>query len=91
MPRNPVSELVVPLRNAWNITRYKRSPRTMQIIREQVIRHLKVKEDEELWIDPAVNEYIWKRGIENPPRKITLRIERHDQPDFPIEVTLKED
>ena len=48
-------------------------------------------EDEELWIDPAVNEYIWKRGIENPPRKITLRIERHDQPDFPIEVTLKED
>ena len=51
----------------------------------------KVKEDEELWIDPAVNEYIWKRGIENPPRKITLRIERHDQPDFPIEVTLKED
>ena len=48
MPRNPVSELVVPLRNAWNITRYKRSPRAMQIIREQVIRHLKVKEDEEL-------------------------------------------
>ena len=37
----------------------------MQIIREQVIRHLKVREDEELYIDPEVNEHIWKRGIEN--------------------------
>ena len=67
MVRPNESELIVPLRNAWNITRYKRAPRAMQIIREQVIRHLKVREDEELYIDPEVNEHIWKRGIENPP------------------------
>ena len=64
MARPNESELIVPLRNAWNITRYKRAPRAMQIIREQVIRHLKVREDEELYIDPEVNEHIWKRGIE---------------------------
>ena len=46
MARANESELIVPLRNAWNITRYKRAPRAMQIIREQVIRHLKVREDE---------------------------------------------
>ena len=51
---------------------YKRAPRAMQIIREQVIRHLKVREDEELYIDPEVNEHIWKRGIENPPRRFVL-------------------
>ena len=72
----------------WNITRYKRAPRAMQIIREQVIRHLKVREDEELYIDEEVNEYIWKRGIENPPRKVKLLVIRHDEPDIPVEVKL---
>ena len=43
MARPNESELIVPLRNAWNITRFKRAPRAMQIIREQVIRHLKVR------------------------------------------------
>ncbi|HIF16690.1 MAG TPA: 50S ribosomal protein L31e [Candidatus Poseidoniales archaeon] len=91
MARAAVSELVVPLRKAWNITRYKRSPRAIKIIRNEVIRHLKVKEDEEIWIDQAVNEAIWKNGIENPPRKIRLEITRHDEPDIPIEVKLVEE
>ncbi|MBR68595.1 MAG: 50S ribosomal protein L31e [Candidatus Poseidoniales archaeon] len=88
MARANESELIVPLRNAWNITRYKRAPRAMQIIREQVIRHLKVREDETLYIDEEVNEYIWKRGIENPPRKVRLLVIRHDEPDIPVEVKL---
>ena len=91
MARAAVSELVVPLRKAWNMTRFKRSPRAIKIIRNEVIRHLKVKEDEEIWIDQAVNEAIWKNGIENPPRKIRLQITRHDEPDIPIEVKLAEE
>ncbi|MBT6972169.1 MAG: 50S ribosomal protein L31e [Euryarchaeota archaeon] len=91
MARAAVSELVVPLRKAWNITRFKRSPRAIKIIRNEVIRHLKVREDEEIWIDQAVNEAIWKNGIENPPRKIRLEITRHDEPDIPIEVKLVEE
>ena len=85
------SELTVPLRKAWSITRYKRAPRAIQIIREHVIHHLKVREDEEVWIDPSVNEHIWARGIENPPRKIRLQVTRHDEPDIPIEVKLFEE
>ena len=73
MARAAVSELVVPLRNAWNITRYKRAPRAIQIIKNEVVRHLKVAEDEEVWIDPAVNEAIWSRGIEKPPSKVRVR------------------
>jgi len=91
MARDPVSELVVPLRKAWNITRFKRAPRAMQIIRNEVIRHLKVREDEEIWIDPSVNEHIWSRGIEKPPRKVRLQVTRHDEPDIPIEVKLWEE
>ena len=91
MARAAVSELVVPLRNAWNINRFKRAPRAMQIIKNEVVKHLKVTEEEEVWIDPAVNEAIWARGIENPPRKIRLQVTRHDEPDIPIEVKLMED
>ena len=58
-------KLVVPLRKAWNITRFKRAPRAIQIIRDEVIRHLKVLPEEEIYIDPSVNEKIWERGIEN--------------------------
>ncbi len=67
MARAATSELIVPLRNAWNITRYKRAPRAIQIIKDEVIRHLKVLPEEEIYIDPEVNEKIWERGIENPP------------------------
>ena len=88
MARAATSELVVPLRKAWNITRFKRAPRAIQIIRDEVIRHLKVLPEEEIYIDPSVNEKIWERGIENPPRKIKLHVTRHDEPDIPIEVKL---
>jgi len=91
MVRPNESELVVPLRHAWNITRFKRAPRAMQIIREQVIKHVKVTAEEELYIDPEVNEHIWKRGIENPPRKVTLIVTRHDEPGIPVEVKLKKE
>ncbi len=91
MARASVSELIVPLRGAWNITRFKRAPRAIQIIKDHVIQHLKVTEDEEVWIDPSVNEKIWSRGIENPPRKIRLQVIRHDEPDIPIEVKLFEE
>jgi len=79
------------LRGAWNITRYKRSPRAITIIRNEVIRHLKVTEEEELYIDPDVNEYIWANGIENPPRKVRLQITRFEEDDIPIEVKLLEE
>ena len=59
--------------------------------RNEVIRHLKVTPEEEIYIDPSVNEHIWARGIENPPRKIKLQVTRHDEPDFPIEVTLAQE
>ena len=92
MARGKESELIVPLRKAWNITRFKRAPRAMQIIREEVIRHCKVQEDETIYIDENVNKHIWSRGIENPPRKVRLMLIRHDVPDMPdVEVRLFEE
>ncbi|TXT56558.1 MAG: 50S ribosomal protein L31e [Candidatus Thorarchaeota archaeon] len=61
----------VPLRKAyWTGTRLRRTNRAVRILREFVERHMK---PEELEIQPEVNERIWSRGIEKPPRRIRIR------------------
>jgi large subunit ribosomal protein L31e len=71
----------IPLRRAWIAPRKKRTPRAMRIIRSFVQRHMKVEpevkgeEEEEgrLVISNEVNERLWSRGIEKPPRNIRVR------------------
>lgn len=57
------------------IPRTKRAPRAMRMIREFVSKHLK---SDELIFDAEVNEFIWARGIQKPPRKITVRVVKSD-------------
>jgi large subunit ribosomal protein L31e len=60
----------------------KRAPRAMHLIRAFITKHMKltmrVEEEEEkelpqLVISKEVNEKVWSRGIEKPPRKIRVR------------------
>jgi len=71
----------IPLRRAWIAPRKKRTPRAMRIVKSFVQRHMKVEtevkgeEEEEgrLVISNEVNEKLWSRGIEKPPRNIRVR------------------
>jgi large subunit ribosomal protein L31e len=72
----------VPLGKAWIMPPNKRSPKAMRMIRSFVMKHMKLevrgeKEEEEepkrLIISNDVNERVWMRGIEKPPRKIRIR------------------
>ena len=74
----------IPLGKAWLMPPNKRAPKAMRIIRDFVKRHMKLearKEGEEeeevepkrLIISNDVNERVWSRGIEKPPRKIRVR------------------
>ncbi|MBN2228089.1 MAG: 60S ribosomal protein L31 [Candidatus Thorarchaeota archaeon] len=61
----------VPLRKAyWTGSRLRRANRSVRILREFVERHMK---PEELLIQPEVNEKLWARGIERPPRRVRVR------------------
>jgi large subunit ribosomal protein L31e len=62
----------VPLRMAWIAPRKKRSPRAIRILRSFIRRHMKI-DDDSIIIANEVNEKIWDRGIEKPPRKIRIR------------------
>jgi large subunit ribosomal protein L31e len=61
----------VPLRKAyWTGSRLRRSNRAVRILRHFVERHMK---PEELLIQPEVNERIWAKGIQKPPRRVRIR------------------
>jgi len=73
----------IPLGKAWVRPPKKRAPRAMQLIKAFVTKHMKldmrVEEEEEkeelpkLIISNDVNEKVWSRSIEKPPRKIRVR------------------
>jgi large subunit ribosomal protein L31e len=73
----------IPLQKALIRPPKKRAPRAMQLIKIFITKHMKlavtVSEDEEeeelpqLIVSQEVNEKIWDRGIEKPPRKIRVR------------------
>ena len=74
----------IPLRDAWRSPRRHRAPRAIRLIRSFIQRHMKVglktgleeEEEERLIISNEVNEWIWRRGIEKPPRKVRVRAVR---------------
>jgi large subunit ribosomal protein L31e len=73
----------IPLGKATVRPPKKRAPRAMQLIRAFITKHMKVEmhleeEEEEgelpkVIISGEVNEKVWGRGIEKPPRKIRVR------------------
>jgi large subunit ribosomal protein L31e len=73
----------VPLGKCWIAPPNRRASRALRIIRGFVVKHMKLeargKEEEgeeepkRLVIDNGVNERVWGRGVEKPPRKIRIR------------------
>jgi large subunit ribosomal protein L31e len=72
----------IPLAKAWIRPPKKRAPRAMHMIREFITKHMKLEvrvEEEEkgemptLTVSREVNERVWSKGIEKPPRKIRVR------------------
>jgi len=71
----------IPLRKVWIAPRKKRAPRAARLVKSFVLKHMKVRteadeeeEAEKLVISNEVNEKLWSRGIEKPPRKIRVRV-----------------
>ena len=61
---------VIPLAKARRGPRNKRAKKAIRYLREYMTRHFK---PESLIISQEVNEKIWERGIQKPPRKIKVR------------------
>ncbi len=79
--------MVIPLRATKQAPRTRRAKRAVKEVRETVMRHMRVSEDN-VWIDATVNEKLWENGIRNPPSKITVKAVKFE--DGLVEVSLAE-
>jgi large subunit ribosomal protein L31e len=66
----------VPLKEAWNAQRYRRSERAMMVLKAFAVRHMKATT---VTVDTSVNEVIWARGIKSPPHKIRVKMTKDDE------------
>jgi len=61
----------VPLRRAWIAPRGRRTLRAVKILRDFVMRHMKT---EDVALSNEINEEVWVRSIEKPPRRIRIKV-----------------
>ena len=71
MPKDDYYVYVVPLRRVYWGRRSNRADRAVRLLRAFIKRHLKI---ENVVITSEVNNYIWSRGREKPPRKIKVLV-----------------
>ncbi|MGC9176346.1 MAG: 50S ribosomal protein L31e [Thermoplasmata archaeon] len=73
----------IPLRRLKLISRRRRADAALRFIEIHISKKFKVPL-EKVWIDPKLNEHIWKRGIEKPPSKVSVKVVK-----FPEENTVE--
>ena len=67
MPEEKI--FTIPLREAFDKPRTKRAKIATNIVRNFLIKHMK---SENIKLGKSINEEIWKRGIQKPPRKVRI-------------------
>lgn len=74
----PVDERIytVPLVRAWIAPRHRRAEKAVSVLKAFVERHMKPSS---IIIDTGVNEAIWKHGMQNPPRRIRVRLTKDEE------------
>lgn len=65
---------IIPLAKARKGPRNKWAKKSIRYLREFMTRHFK---PESLIISQEVNERIWERGIQKPPRKLKVRVTKN--------------
>lgn len=65
---------IVPLVKARRGPRNKRAKKAIRFLREYVTRHFK---PESLVVSQEVNQKIWERSIQKPPRKLKVRVTKN--------------
>ena len=68
---------VVPLKKAWRRKRHRRAEAAMKFLRAFIARHTKTP-PELVKISNKVNEAIWRHGMNSPPRKLRVVVEKKD-------------
>ena len=61
---------VIPLRDVKRVPCYKRAIAAIKDIRSYLEHHMK---SDDVKLDKSINEAVWARGSQKPPRRIRVR------------------
>lgn len=67
---------IIPIREKIRVVpRYKKTNKAIKTIKEFLARHMKIRDRDlkKIKVDKYVNEYMWARGIKNPPHKVKVK------------------
>ena len=67
---------VINLNRLYWTGRYRRAARAIRRIKEFIKRHTKA---ENIIIDNSINEYVFSRAYDKPPRKVIVKLTRIDE------------
>jgi len=86
----------VPLGDAYETVRNKRTPRAIKILRAFIARHMK-SDGARIVLSENLNKHLWVRSIQKPPRRVKVRLIKDEGvvraylPDEKIEEPKKKD
>jgi len=69
-------EYTIPLRKKCRVVpRHKKTPKAVKTIKEFLVRHMKIYDRDlnKIKIDRYLNEFLWFKGIKNPPPKVKIK------------------
>jgi large subunit ribosomal protein L31e len=74
-------EYVIPLREKCRpVPRYKKTNKAVKSVKEFLARHMKIRDRDldKIKLDIHLNEFLWARGIKNPPHKVKVKAIKED-------------
>ena len=90
MAEEPMERIYqIPLKKVYERPRTKRAPLAIRFIKKFIARHMDA-DIKHVWIDRSVNEKVWERGIQKPPRKIRVMAVKFPEDDL-VEVSIPEE
>jgi len=69
-------EYIIPLREKIRVSpRYKKTNKAIKTVKEFLVRHMKIRDRDlrKIKLSTYLNEFLWNRGIRNPPHKIKVK------------------
>jgi len=70
--------VTVPLRDVKAGANHEAADAAVRIVREHLAKQFAVDEDE-VRLDPSINEAVWSQGRSNPPRSLRVRAARFEE------------
>jgi len=60
----------IPLREVFNAPQPRRANKAVKVVRDFLAKHMKT---DDVRLDASLNEALWERGREKPPRKVKVK------------------